>query len=179
MVKGAKDEADAMKKLRESGENFKRPVVSVLWVACGQEKVRADRVQIVDWNNGRAGELERHCPTVFANVQSGWGGRVRDHEDDQATTKGNRQSVSSRLGRASVSERPWFFWYSAEDAFARLNETRIEETRMEECAIAMGAAHGTSPSALSLRNTVEDSSRHTLRSHKLNSIGFETVEHAM
>ncbi|KAA6413898.1 MAG: duf1687 domain-containing protein [Lasallia pustulata] len=35
VVKGAKDEADAMKKLRESGENFKRPV-------------------IVDWNNGRA-----------------------------------------------------------------------------------------------------------------------------
>ena len=32
VVKGAKDEADAMKKLRENGENFKRPVVSVLSV---------------------------------------------------------------------------------------------------------------------------------------------------
>lgn len=30
VVKDAKDEADAMKKLRENGENFKRPVVSVL-----------------------------------------------------------------------------------------------------------------------------------------------------
>ena len=29
VVKGAKNEADAMKKLRESGENFTRPVVSV------------------------------------------------------------------------------------------------------------------------------------------------------
>ncbi|KAI9838924.1 MAG: hypothetical protein M1819_004132 [Sarea resinae] len=35
LVKGARDEADAMRKLRESAENFKRPV-------------------IVDWNNGRA-----------------------------------------------------------------------------------------------------------------------------
>lgn len=32
VVKGAKDEADAMKKLGENGENFKRPVVSVLSV---------------------------------------------------------------------------------------------------------------------------------------------------
>lgn len=28
LVKGAKDEADAMKRLREDGENFRRPVVS-------------------------------------------------------------------------------------------------------------------------------------------------------
>lgn len=34
LVKGAKDEADAMKRLREDGENFKRPVVSVLSACC-------------------------------------------------------------------------------------------------------------------------------------------------
>lgn len=40
---------------------------------------------------------------LSANVQSGWGGRVRDYESDQETTKGNRQSV--RFARWSECER--------------------------------------------------------------------------
>ncbi|KAI9809293.1 MAG: hypothetical protein M1825_002584 [Sarcosagium campestre] len=65
IVKGARDEADAMKKLKESADNFQRPIVSGmphqpnpdLDILCRERSLIQRFVlleQIVDWNNGRA-----------------------------------------------------------------------------------------------------------------------------
>jgi len=52
IIKGAKDEADAMKKLKENTENFQRPVVRSLQL--NPRATPANTLQTVDWSNGRA-----------------------------------------------------------------------------------------------------------------------------
>ncbi|KAI9716765.1 MAG: hypothetical protein M1812_005105 [Candelaria pacifica] len=54
IVKGARDDTDAMKKLAENAENFKRPV-------------------IVDWNNGRAvaGDNESQILRMLSTLPEG------------------------------------------------------------------------------------------------------------
>jgi arsenate reductase-like glutaredoxin family protein len=52
IIKGAKDEADAMKKLKENSENFQRPVVCSSQLR--KRRARANFEQTVDWSNGRA-----------------------------------------------------------------------------------------------------------------------------
>ena len=52
IIKGAKDEADAMKKLKENSENFQRPVVCSTHLRKRQAVLTLS--QTVDWGNGRA-----------------------------------------------------------------------------------------------------------------------------
>jgi arsenate reductase-like glutaredoxin family protein len=52
IIKGAKDEADAMKKLKENSENFQRPVVCSTHLRKRQAELTLS--QTVDWGNGRA-----------------------------------------------------------------------------------------------------------------------------
>ncbi|KAL8908528.1 MAG: hypothetical protein Q9207_000738 [Kuettlingeria erythrocarpa] len=58
IVEGAVDEADALKKLKEDPNKFKRPVVCVSPIAdpTPSKQGRLTSNQIVDWNNGRASE---------------------------------------------------------------------------------------------------------------------------
>lgn len=52
IIKGARDEADALKRLKENSENFQRPVVcSAIIGIVGRT---ANLEQTVDWSNGRA-----------------------------------------------------------------------------------------------------------------------------
>lgn len=57
IVKGAKDEADAMRKLRENPDYFQRPIVSD---NLHKLLIMLINLQTVDWNNGRvvAGDNE-------------------------------------------------------------------------------------------------------------------------
>lgn len=54
IVKGAKTESDALKKLKESGENFQRPVVSSFLFVEKWLLMSNDLIQTVDWETGRA-----------------------------------------------------------------------------------------------------------------------------
>lgn len=59
-VTGATSEQDAMKKLAESEDNFRRPVVGAAFAhATCAELILGE--QLVDWNNGKAGRS--HCET--------------------------------------------------------------------------------------------------------------------
>ena len=54
LIEGARDEADALKKLDENARKFCRPVVSLNifeWT-----EYLLSLLQTVDWNNGRAGQ---------------------------------------------------------------------------------------------------------------------------
>ncbi|KAL8755534.1 MAG: hypothetical protein Q9184_004776 [Pyrenodesmia sp. 2 TL-2023] len=92
IVEGAVDEADAMKKLKEDPNKFKRPVVCVppiLNPTLGEQE-RLTSHQIVDWNNGRASEYFISYKTESTEADlpcSGWGQRIRDNEDDPPTAQ--------------------------------------------------------------------------------------------
>lgn len=65
IVEGAVDEADALKKLKEDPNKFKRPVVCISSIAdpTPSKQARLTSNQIVDWNNGRASE-HSHFPRL-------------------------------------------------------------------------------------------------------------------
>lgn len=53
VIRGAKDEADAMRKLKQSGDNVERPIVCLGFTSSLEEKI-ANLAQTVDWSNGKA-----------------------------------------------------------------------------------------------------------------------------
>lgn len=58
VIQGARDESDALRKLKENGDAFQRPVVRMHILLLKIQRLIAMR-QVVDWNQGKAGMFKQ------------------------------------------------------------------------------------------------------------------------